>query len=63
MRKIAYLLLTVLLSGPIFGCGGLSEKEKGKNSGLDRPKPAGEKPAGEKPAGEKPAGEKPTGEK
>lgn len=40
MRKVIVLLVGAALLTSV-GCGGLSDKDKGKNSNLDRPKPAG----------------------
>jgi hypothetical protein len=41
MKKLRVLLLAGILISATVGCGGNSEKDKGKNSGLDRPRPAG----------------------
>jgi len=39
VKRLKILLVAAILAGASMGCGGLSEKDKGKNSGLDRPRP------------------------
>jgi hypothetical protein len=39
VKRLKMLLVAAILAGASMGCGGLSEKDKGKNSGLDRPRP------------------------
>ncbi len=39
MKRFLVLALGIALLSTVLGCGG-SEKDKGKNSGQDRPKPA-----------------------
>lgn len=42
MKRLATLALVLLLTGLTLGCGG-SDKDRAKNSNLDRPRPAGDK--------------------
>lgn len=38
MNRLMVLTLTALFLGAILGCGGMSDKDKNKNTGLDRPR-------------------------
>src|ERR1700728_1438462 len=38
VNRIMILLLTAIVLGTSSGCGGMSDKEKNKNHGLDRPR-------------------------